>query len=147
MENFQSIVSSSIDFLKKQALNPQSAYPSSTLPHSSELMRKALQFRVASLNRPEATQDDLQQMKVITTLYISLANYIEDKDAELVNQMDETFADLSRETDPHQFVEKDRRLMSEDSYQTYLAILEEIKGRRDKLREEIDPLISVEMAG
>lgn len=74
MEDIQTTIKKSLDFFKKQALDPQIAYPVSSLPYPLEVMRKALQFHVASLNKPDATREDLQQMRMARSFYITLGD-------------------------------------------------------------------------
>ena len=147
MEDLQEIISDSINFLKKQTLDVKFAHAISSLPFPLETMQKALQFHVASLNKPGASNEDLQQMKVIRSLYISLGNYIASKDAELVNQINEKYIALAKERNIHKVAEDERHLMSGHEYREYMGVLEKIESNRNKLREEIDPLISKETIG
>jgi len=147
MKDLQEIISGSIDFLKKQTLDPELAHPNSSLPYPLEVMRKALQFRAASLNKPDASKEDLQQMKVIRSLYVSLANYIAPEEAELVNQINDKYIALAKEKNIPQVAEVERDLMSSQEYRTYMDVLENIESNRNKLREEFDPLISMETIG
>lgn len=135
------ILTECVNFMISACEHPNVAYPISSLPYPKKWVKTILLDYVISFrnNHLDGSVSKAQELRTIKNMYLLLASFIDDTDAEFVNNIADSQA--LDETDIHKLAQSYRKYTATDDFKRNEAIRKEIRIEREDMEKEINEIV------